>query len=81
MSDERSNTHEQAEIGILFVHGIGQQQPGQTLLQVEEPLVEWIHHWLKDVDQAWPSDTGIDRIPEQYRKYRTGTRESNDLSS
>lgn len=31
-----------ADLGVLFVHGIGTQQRGDTLLQFAEPIVHWI---------------------------------------
>ncbi len=30
-----------AELGVLFVHGIGEQAQGQTLAQCTEPLLDW----------------------------------------
>ena len=59
-----------AEIGVLLVHGIGEQQPGETLLNVGEPIVAWIGQWLDDVGMAW--SLGHDEIPERYRSLRSG---------
>src|SRR5215467_8023581 len=64
-------TDEKAEIGILFIHGIGEPQRGQTLLGVGEPIVEWIGQWLDDIGHAW-LDLGDDQIPERYKKLRYG---------
>lgn len=33
------------ELGILFVHGIGDQQQGSTLLQFGEPVIETLRRW------------------------------------
>ncbi len=32
--------------GILFVHGIGDQQRAETLLQCVDPLIRWLQRWL-----------------------------------
>ncbi|HEX9671058.1 MAG TPA: hypothetical protein VGC93_16440, partial [Thermoanaerobaculia bacterium] len=37
----------EAQVGILFVHGIGQQTPGETLIAFGEPLVNWVRRWLE----------------------------------
>jgi hypothetical protein len=34
------------DLGILFVHGIGAQQRGDTLLQFGEPLIQSVEQWL-----------------------------------
>ncbi|MFE1905117.1 hypothetical protein ACFW96_15850 [Streptomyces gardneri] len=34
------------ELGVLFVHGIGSQKRGDTLLQCGEPLRLWLKEWL-----------------------------------
>ncbi len=57
---ESAPTH---EIGVLFVHGIGQQSRGATLLDWGEPMAVWIQQWIdglctdiKDNDlHAWLS--------------------------
>lgn len=33
-------------VGVLFVHGIGEQQRGETLLGFGEPLRNFLHGWL-----------------------------------
>lgn len=33
------------ELGVLFVHGIGEQQQGSTLLQFGEPIIETLRRW------------------------------------
>ena len=37
----------EAEVGVLFVHGIGEQTPGDTLIAFGEPLVGWIRRWVQ----------------------------------
>jgi hypothetical protein len=34
------------DLGVLFVHGIGEQKPADTLLQFAGPLCEWLERWL-----------------------------------
>ena len=45
-------------LGILFVHGIGQQRRGETLVNCGESLQEWLRRWLtedkgEDTIVAW----------------------------
>jgi hypothetical protein len=35
-----------AQLGVLFVHGIGQQQLGQTLTDFGEPFLQYLNDWL-----------------------------------
>jgi hypothetical protein len=34
------------ELGVLFVHGIGEQRRGETLVQFADPLSSWVVRWL-----------------------------------
>ena len=34
------------DVGVLFVHGIGQQPRGQTLVDMGEPMVRWLRRWI-----------------------------------
>jgi hypothetical protein len=34
-----------ARIGVLFVHGMGEQQRGGTLQQFAEPVIQWLRRW------------------------------------
>src|SRR5258708_35242087 len=45
----------QHEIGILFVHGIGEQKPGETLVQFGEPMCRWIRRWVDEAIERWSS--------------------------
>jgi hypothetical protein len=33
-------------LGILFVHGIGEQKPGETLVTFADPISSWLTRWL-----------------------------------
>src|SRR5215813_13050053 len=35
-----------ADLGILLVHGIGEQAQGETLTKFAEPIVDWMRDWL-----------------------------------
>ena len=35
-----------ADLGVLLVHGIGEQAQGETLTKFAEPIVEWMRDWL-----------------------------------
>ena len=39
---------EKAELGILFVHGMGEQQRGDTVTEMGGALYEWLHTHLRD---------------------------------
>jgi hypothetical protein len=45
-----------ADIGVVFVHGIGSQEQGQTLLQFGEPLFRWLFRWLGDGEDPHGDD-------------------------
>src|SRR5262249_46356675 len=36
----------QHRLGILFVHGIGEQPEGSTLLSFGQPLLSWLRRWF-----------------------------------
>lgn len=56
--------HGPPRIGVLFVHGIGQQEQGGTLTRWGDSLLGWLRHWLGDqavtVDRATLVPTGED---------------------
>lgn len=35
------------EAGVLLVHGIGQHQPGHTILRFGEPVVDFLQRWIR----------------------------------
>lgn len=58
-------------LGVLWVHGIGEQEQGETLTQFGTPVVEWITRWLAPdagkpvrgvarVERAHLHDPGLD---------------------
>lgn len=44
-----------ADLGVLFVHGIGSQKQGQTLVQFADPVARWFARWLTRGDRSEPS--------------------------
>lgn len=46
-------------VGVIFVHGIGSQKPGETLLQWSAPLIESLTAW-----RGWPAGTGGRTFPD-----------------
>lgn len=38
--------NDRCELGVLFVHGIGDQGEGETLTSFGEPLIEWMRDWI-----------------------------------
>ncbi len=62
--------------GVIFVHGIGSQKPGETLLQWSTPLVEVLTGWKR-----WAAPGSIVRDPvESARIDFQGDRPTIDLS-
>lgn len=35
------------DLGVLFVHGIGEQPQGDTLLRFAEPVLDWLDRWVR----------------------------------
>jgi hypothetical protein len=46
-------------VGVIFVHGIGSQKPGETLLQWSSPLIEAITAW-----RGWAPGSGGRTFPD-----------------
>jgi hypothetical protein len=44
MSDD--GEQERYDLGVLIVHGIGQQAQGQTLTAWADPVIRWLQVWL-----------------------------------
>jgi hypothetical protein len=38
--------NERYKLGVLFVHGMGEQQEGETLSAFGEPVIAWIREWI-----------------------------------
>lgn len=41
-----ATTSKDPSLGILFVHGLGDNKRGDSLLQAGEPLFRWLHSWM-----------------------------------
>jgi len=39
-------------LGVLFVHGVGSQKKGETLVQFGEPMAIWIEQWFLGAKSA-----------------------------
>lgn len=46
MAAETSPAGRRCRLGILFVHGIGEQKEGETLTDFGEPLIAWMRDWI-----------------------------------
>jgi hypothetical protein len=42
VAETESGSADRADVGVLFVHGIGEQQQAETLLRFAEPLRTWV---------------------------------------
>lgn len=54
-------------VGIVFVHGIGSQKPGETLLQWSGPIIEILSDWWRwptpnDAGRTFPTATSLDPV-------------------
>ena len=45
------------KLGILFVHGIGEQPEGETLLGFGDPLLKWLGRWISTRPDRGPKGT------------------------
>jgi hypothetical protein len=50
--------------GVVFVHGIGTQAPGETFLDWSGPIVELLTEWRAAAAAASPSNAAADRIDD-----------------
>lgn len=64
VANSRGTTHP-STVGILFVHGIGEQRQGETLVRFGEPLFEWLRAWI---NQAF-IDRSDDHLVELTRAF------------
>jgi hypothetical protein len=61
------------EIGVLFVHGIGQQRRGETLVEFGEPLHRWVSRWLTFVQGKWlEQDVSKQELMEWFERLHGG---------
>jgi hypothetical protein len=44
-----------ADLGVLFVHGIGEQREGQTLVEFADTIAGWFTRWLSHNMESEPS--------------------------
>ncbi|MDE3220774.1 MAG: hypothetical protein KGO23_15510, partial [Nitrospirota bacterium] len=51
-----ATTESKAEVGVLFVHGIGEQPKGDTLTRFGDPIIDWIERWLRRNDGSLRMD-------------------------
>jgi hypothetical protein len=42
-----ANSNGAPDLGVLFVHGIGNQMAGQTVVQFGDPVLRWLDEWLR----------------------------------
>ncbi|GEB59434.1 Vgb family protein [Streptomyces gardneri] len=69
------------ELGVLFVHGIGSQKRGDTLLQCGEPLRLWLKEWLAGSRPSGSvEDFAITLSDTRLRRCEEGERASTLLS-
>ena len=64
-------TGEKDELGVLFVHGIGGQRQGDTLIRFGEPLYRWLAGWLGRGEPANHEDFALE-IAESHLKPGSG---------
>ena len=43
-----ANANVAPDLGVLFVHGIGHQVVGETIVKFGDPLLRWLNEWLLD---------------------------------
>jgi hypothetical protein len=51
---ERKSDEPTSRVAILFVHGIGEQLQGQTLVRFADPLARWFSRWLSEGQYVEP---------------------------
>ncbi|HSB10940.1 MAG TPA: hypothetical protein VLM38_15745 [Blastocatellia bacterium] len=44
------STSKRFNVGVLFVHGIGEQPHGDTLIRFSQPVVDWVTKWVSQPD-------------------------------
>jgi hypothetical protein len=65
MSDDGED--ERYDLGVLFVHGIGQQARGQTLTAWADPVIRWLQVWLRQEPEPGAVEVGaaeLGPVPE-----------------
>ena len=64
LADEGAAKSPRADLGVLFVHGIGQQYRGETLTEFGGPLLRWIRRWIGREDSVRVLDASLVELPE-----------------
>jgi hypothetical protein len=54
---DETMTGRHAALGVLFVHGIGEQKEGETLIAFGESILAWVKRWL--LGHGAPSGDGV----------------------
>jgi hypothetical protein len=65
-----------AKVGVLLVHGIGQQERGDTLLGFGEPLYKWMNAWANR--DPFPDTRGDNNVKLKETSLLRPPRESRD---
>ena len=74
------NVNQKADLGILFVHGIGEQKKSETLIAFGEPIIHWLNSWIRGADSNSETDpviivdsilnSGADKDEPSYSRLR-----------
>lgn len=53
-----------ADLAVVFVHGIGQQLQGETLVKFADPISQWLARWVSEGEytEAHPSAPGMEGV-------------------
>ena len=62
MGDGTDAMRPQPELGLLFVHGIGGQRQGDTLVQWGDAVAKWLQDWGRESTSQ--PDVGADSKPQ-----------------
>src|ERR1700675_3463957 len=64
-------------VGVIFVHGIGNQPPRETLLKWANPIVEMLTEWRREFDEQTKltQPIGEDPVEQASVEYEQGCEE------
>lgn len=68
-SHEKEMTKENSgppSLGVLFVHGLGDEKRGHTLLWAGEPLAQWLQRWLDEFEAEVASSKSRTTLSDTY---------------